>query len=451
MKTNHTLQISLLYSPVCPFPYLARLKSLLVLTAFLTGVLTGLAQPTILSTTPPNMATGVSPTASVIFVFSEPMNPAATIAQFMDFTSFPPAFLSASSVWSSGDTVLTCTPVPEWPANKMLAWIVTGENPEGEPLGETSGIFSTGDSGGNNCTNEVGTLTLGKGALYRQGSAAAPALQPEAPYLFIACAAVACSDLPVASISLGVPGGASRDLLLTRPPEFFSFLEIAGTQGELESRHPDGDYLFTLQTATGSLPFTVNFPPNLIMPGAPRLTDYAAVQAVDSSLPFVLDWDAFEGAGDDTCIHVEIYGEVFQTPFLGMPETLPGTARSVTIPAETFESNTAYEGAITFYHYVLSTNSGGYVELVYRSAVTEFTLATAGGAPTLSVQRVGDSIVISWPKSPTEWRLTETAGLSAQTVWQMISPGTYQTNAESVFVTIPAAASSSAFYRLEKP
>src|ERR1700757_361016 len=48
------------------------------------------AQPTIISSVPPLLATGVSPSAPVIFTFSAAMDTNATSAQFGNFSSFPP-------------------------------------------------------------------------------------------------------------------------------------------------------------------------------------------------------------------------------------------------------------------------------------------------------------------------------------------------------------------------
>ena len=83
---------------------------------------------------------------------------------------------------------------------------------------------------------------------------------------------------------------------------------------------------------------------------------------------------------------MEIDGGVFQTAPLGEPGALPGTARSVTIPAGTFQANQTYTGAITFYDLVLGTNACGYLNLVYRGATTEFTLATVSNAPRVSIR-----------------------------------------------------------------
>src|SRR5262245_45545565 len=106
------------------------------------GILTsrGPAQavPVITSPAPTN---GASPAGPFVFVFSEPMAPTYSGAAFVDGVTF--AFLPTTDSWSAGNTVLTCTPTPSFPANRMVFWQVDGENPDGEILeGTTTGIFT---------------------------------------------------------------------------------------------------------------------------------------------------------------------------------------------------------------------------------------------------------------------------------------------------------------------
>ncbi len=73
----------------------------------LTSFHAALAQPTV-TVVPANGATGVSPSAPIVFTFSTAMNtdPNFTFAVFYDttggFTQVP-----VTSVWSAGNTVLT--------------------------------------------------------------------------------------------------------------------------------------------------------------------------------------------------------------------------------------------------------------------------------------------------------------------------------------------------------
>src|SRR5260370_30089169 len=105
------------------------------------------AQPFIISTVPDDFATGVSPSAPVVFTFSDPMDTNQTTAQFHDSSTF--ITYPTSHDWSTSNTLLTCTPAPAFPANKGIIWSVSGQDPDRNPLaGSTEGLFSTGSSGG---------------------------------------------------------------------------------------------------------------------------------------------------------------------------------------------------------------------------------------------------------------------------------------------------------------
>src|SRR5438477_9915978 len=108
-----------------------RPLSALVLFCLVIG-LRALAQPVIVSTVPPNGGT-VSTNGPVVFTFSSGMDTTATDAQFVDSATF--TFFATSNWWSAGDTVLTCTPTPAFPANKMITWFVSGQDTNGLSLG----------------------------------------------------------------------------------------------------------------------------------------------------------------------------------------------------------------------------------------------------------------------------------------------------------------------------
>jgi hypothetical protein len=436
-----------------PFPSQIVARIVVAWAVCLGLILPLAAQPVLVSTVPSFMATGVSPTAPMVFTFSEAMSPAATTAQFMDATSFPPAFLTATPAWSSGNTVLTCTPVPSWPPGQMIVWFVEGENAQGDPLdGEAGGVFTIADSGTIICTNEVGSMTVGKGALYRQTSAGAPVLETLAPCVFVACATIACTNFSTTNITTAIPGRSSVNLQPTGSPGSFSFTDLPASLSLMDSRYPAGDYLFTLRSPENTWLCTVEFPATLVMPNAPHLADYPQTQAIDPTRPFVLGWGAFEGGTAADGIHVEIYGDVFQTPGLGLPGALPGTARSVVIPAGTLEPGESYEGAITFYDLVLSTNSCGYISLAYYSAITEFRLITAGDeVPSLAINSTTtNTFLLSWPATGS-WILERTNVLPPQTVpWPAVPPP-YPNDGERFSVAFTNTPAGDQFFRLRKP
>ncbi len=360
------------------------IRSIVLLVLILAGLAQVHAQPTITQTVPTTGTFGVSPSAPVVFTFSTPMNPTLTSAQFMSYASFPPASLSATAAWSSDALTLTCTPSPAFPASTMIIWLVDGESAAGDALESAGGAFTTGagGGGGENCTNLVSSFTVAKGALFEQTSSAAPTPNPDAPFAVVTCTTLACSNLDATSVSVRLPASTIENVPATTIPGHFSRTTIETSSGAMDGTYPNGDYLFTVQTGSGALPFTVNFPGILVTPNAPQLTNYVAAQAIDATKPFVLGWNPFTNGTPADWIYVELYGGVFNSGDFGTAGALDGTARSITIPANTLAAGSNYSGAITFYDIVCLTNSpNGYITLAYRGATTEFSLATLDSTP----------------------------------------------------------------------
>lgn len=116
--------------------------ALLVLLVALVGFTRSLAQPFIVSVTPADGASNVSPSATFVFTFSEQMDTGLTSVEFLRATPLTP--LPVSSVWSGGNKVLTCMPTPAFPAGERIFWDVKGENLPGDPLqGDHFGYFYT--------------------------------------------------------------------------------------------------------------------------------------------------------------------------------------------------------------------------------------------------------------------------------------------------------------------
>lgn len=312
------------------------------------------------------------------FTFSEPMNSTTISVIFMDGS----APLPALRAWSSGKTVLTCTPAAPWPTGHTIIWTVSGSSARGEVLGGTTFGMFTGPAGNIGCDPSAPMLSLSvsKGASYQQTSTGIRA--------WGGCL-LACVTLPC-------PREATSVILRTPPPDFgppvgpFSMspsslpghltLQECPLTTPLDFKFPEGDYVFDIQAATSNQQVTVNFPSSVTNPPAPRLSNYAAAQAIDPTQPFTLTWDAFTGGTAANCIYVEIYGGAFKTPAPGEAGALDGTATSVVIPANALQPNHPYAGCVSFYDYLLLTNGTSSKSLVYRSATTEFSLATTGGS-----------------------------------------------------------------------
>jgi len=357
---------------------------LALITSFL-ALAPAQAQPTIVSTVPLNLAAGVSTTASVVFTFSEAMDTTATTATF--YSESPFAVLTTSPVWSAGNTVLTCTPSPAFPASATIIWVVSGEDPDGNPLGGVpEGTFTTGTGGGGSGvsgTNQYTAFAVGEAIVYNQTSTAAPVLDTDIPpYLFFAGITLS-SNQSALSATVELPS-ASVAALLQEPedPGQFFLSDSDANQTTLDNTYGNGNYIFNLVAANSNEQVTVNLPASLAQPGAPQISNFTAAQSVNPAQPFTLTWNAFAGGTVTDYVFVTI-GGVFSTPPPGSSYALAGTATSVQIPANTLQPGSNYDSFISFYHYILATNtvSAGYTTAAYRYADTEFSLITTGGTP----------------------------------------------------------------------
>ena len=109
----------------------------------------GQAQVTVTSN-PLNGATSVSPTAPVVFTFSGPVDPSATMATFYSIS--PPGSYPTTSAWNSSNNQLTCTATPAFPTGQNISWLVSGQDTGGLPV-FAQGSFTTGTGGGTTDTN----------------------------------------------------------------------------------------------------------------------------------------------------------------------------------------------------------------------------------------------------------------------------------------------------------
>ncbi|MDB6111678.1 MAG: hypothetical protein JWR69_3428 [Pedosphaera sp.] len=343
------------------------------------------AQPTIVSTVPANFATGVSPSAAVVFTFSQAMDASLTSAQFFDSTTA--TFFGTTPVWSAGNTVLTCTPVTPFTANKQITWFVSGEDMTGTELtGNTAGFFTTGNGGGGGAgTNATTSFNLGKTYIYNQSSAGVPTLDSDTPYFFTATTGLA-SNRTATAVTLALPTSATSNLLQNfLHPESFTLVSFTTNLASFDALFPAGNYQFKVSAAASNQQVTLNLAAPSSQPNAPHVTDYVAAQAVNPSQSFTLTWDPFTGAAAADYVYVAVGNNLFATPSPGTIGALSGTATSVQIPAGTLQSGTNYTASVGFYRATWTSNAT-YVTGSFRASVTEFSLVTTGSGsrPTLA-------------------------------------------------------------------
>jgi len=291
--------------------------------------------------------------------------------------------LPTTPVWSSGNTVLTCTPNSPWPANRSIIWVVSGQNPAGDPLaGVPQGTFTTtsGSGGGSGSgTNATTTFTVGKTYLYDQNSTAAATADPTSPYTASA-AAVMASNRVATAVSVTLPNGSVSNLTqeISRHERYDLFTSYTSL-ATMNAIWADTNYTFNVYSnALNTLTGTNNLSTGIVQPPAPHVANYTAAQSVNPSQTFTLSWDAFSGGTASDFIYVNV-GDIFTTPEPGAPGALPGTVTSIQIPAGTLAANSNYQSYVTFYH-VLATSNATYSTIAYRGASTQFTLTTTAGS-----------------------------------------------------------------------
>jgi hypothetical protein len=376
-----------------------RLVSGLFLTLTLAGLSQLGAQPTILSVNPVNGATGISPSNPVVFTFSTAMNTSSVA----EFTNAAGAFLPVVPVWSSGNTVLTCTPATPFPGGTNIYWFVIGFDTSFNQLtGTTDGSFTTsGSSSSANGTNTHTSFVLDKFYLYDQTSTAAPSPDTNYAYLFSASTTLA-SNRTATSITLTIPttGGVSNLTQNPTAPWDWYLTGFDTNQAHFESTFPQGAYTFNVQAAASNQTLVATLPVSMPQPNAPHVTNYTAAQTINPGAPFTLGWDAFTGgAGASNFVYLNITRSgtnVFQTGGPGTTNALAGTTVTVTIPANTLPAGGTFDATLGFYRAFQVTNDPVNVSSTFRASATQFTVSTTsgtGGTLTLGYPHVANGIV----------------------------------------------------------
>lgn len=346
------------------------------------------AQPTILSVNPVNGATGVATSTEVIFTFSTVMS---TYSQAI-FTNSAGSVLPVTPAWNAGNTALTCTPAPSFPASTVVYWTVIGFDSSFNPLtGTTTGSFTTGSSGGGtgSGTNQYTSFVVDKAYEYDQTSAATPVPDTNAPYFFSASTTLA-SNRTATSITVTLPtGGVSNLTQNIGVPEDYFLAGFNTNQATFESTFPQGNYTFNVMAAASNQTLVVAMPAAMAQPNAPHVTNYTSAQAIDATKAFSLGWDPFTGgAGASNFVFLIISGSgtnVYQTGSPGASNAPAGTTTSVTIPANTLQPGSTYSASLAFYHTLIVTNNPVNLSIALRSSVTRFSLATSGGGGPLDL------------------------------------------------------------------
>ena len=403
-----------------------------VLVGFLFCCWSAGAQPALLSSVPANGATGVSTTSTIVFTFNTPMNTLSSSAFFL----YAAGTMSAPSTfaWSSNNTVLTCTPVPSFPANTNISWTVIGLSTNGTFINPPpTGSFTTGSSGGGaNGTNPITIFEVGGAQFYSQTSSTPAVIFTNAPYDFIANVFLS-SNRFATNVTLTLPTTVVSNLTQVPPsPWDFILLDFTADLPTFNARFPSGSYTFNVQSVSSNQLVAVTWPPTstLPQPPVPHVSNFPATQMVDSSQPFTLSWDAFAGGnGANDAVSIQM---VTPQGLVVLPTNVfAGTATSLLLPAQTFLENTDCTVDLNFVHVILITNGNAYITEAFRTTTTQFDLKTIiGGAGSLRLANLTnnsstisfDVLVSSVPSVVVEYRTNLTAA-TWQTLLTTNNPG----------------------------
>ena len=280
-------------------------------------------------------ATGVSTTTTIVFTFSEAMEPYATSGLVYDNAVPIPNFYTTTDSWNAGNTVLTCTPDSAFLANTTVSWVVSGQNPGGQSAWGTSAWLIQHWARRPNWHQYAYDLLRWQG----------PSLQSNfrrcadpGPNYSLRIQRRDGAEVESHRNDCGVNPADRRRLNLTHLPppsaDVFIMSPFYTSLSSFDAAYPAGDYSFDLQGSPNQT-VTVTLPPaaSQPQPGPPRVTNYVAAQTVDPSQPFVLAWDAFPGGTANDYIDVDVGSDLPPNP--GFPGALTGADTTFTIPAGT--------------------------------------------------------------------------------------------------------------------
>ncbi len=331
--------------------------------------------PTIVSVVPANGASGVAATTPVIFQFSAAVDTAGTAATFYDTHGAMPSTVAS---WNAAGTILTCTPNPAFPSPDTISWYVSGQDAAGNQV-QGFGSFITGPNTG--CSAPPATNTsfqVNSYWIYAQTGAGSPPAIVAPPLDAYSASAIVtlASNVTASAINLTLPGGTVQTLYDTLgSPLAFETGDASTNLSNLDVLWTNGTYTFQVQGASPSdaLPAQVALGFNVAQPDAPQIANFAAAQTVNPAQPFTLRWNPFSNASSSSVILVSI-GYSNCPVKAGFEATLPGTATSVTIPADTLKADTSYsdnEATILFSTRAITTHKNpDYEAIASRDTIT---------------------------------------------------------------------------------
>ncbi len=204
-------------------------------------------------------------------------------------------------------------------------------------------------------------IPAAKGQLFDQFTSGVPTLS--ATGFMYQTSVTGIGSNTILSAIVQIPGGSNIVLSLTDPSTSkFKFQALFVDQPSMDAVFTNGTYLMAIGTAddgtlTPALAVTGDAYPN-----APQVLNFDAAQAIDSSTNFVFVWGSFTNGTTNDVVSFEIDdgsgNTITNTPDLGQPGQLDGTATNFTVAAGMLTAGTTNIGHLEFIKVIASdTNS----------------------------------------------------------------------------------------------
>jgi hypothetical protein len=338
----------------------------------LTGHAQDRVRPTLVSSTPPNNATGVDPSTSLRFVFSEPMKPQQ---QILWITS--PETITSSAViyaWSTDGRELTATLPGGWPASQRVSWIFQASLPAIPGISE--GVPSFQDLAGNPVSGGVGSFTTSAGGppplFLTTNSCGVITTHPTRTTLSLAVSAryAQTNDAglpfpnresglkPFAAVASVAPGIGSATLVvldapavpgltLTNRAGLFSRTDTFDSLDALTAAYPAGTYRFIATGTVGDVPNQAEVNRPVSEWPVLKVANHDFLQGVQGTNAVPIVWDPIGGTAQDVIrIVVRPISSPATTrwssPDPGCPGAIHGTNTVAEIPFHALSGGTLY-------------------------------------------------------------------------------------------------------------
>ena len=354
---------------------------------------------------PGNYVGQVARDSVVAFRFSKSMNPAFTSVAW---TGVPAAGFTYT--WVDGNKTLLCKPAANFPADAQITWELdlTGfRDSAGFPLvGQKSGEFHTSDEAPAS-PPDADFIYLVKKRDYRQEGSTPHALESYEAGVNVDLTAF--NRIKEASVTVG---SFSHTLRREDDSPEIGWRGAYAATGDVNRFFPNENYELHLSTwADGEKSMTLSFGTSDDYPAVPTVTNWAALQSIDTTMPTTITWTSLAGWSDtpavgNSMIELSITNEQGKTIYEVSNEDFT-SAGQYTIPAGILWPGRSYRVGLQFSKIKAADTSSyaGVTGVAMFTSHTHFKIATAGdpALPKMSLVMLGGNINMHLTNGEPQW------------------------------------------------